>query len=434
MKLQLPAKPKLLDKLKLPDNPPPFWPKFTSPLHNPAVTARVGRVLGIFFTICFITGLLSHYQYSPWQWLPEPASPVWGYRLTQGLHVTTGTASIPLLLIKLWTVYPKLFAWPPAKSFLNGIERLSIAVFVTSSLLEVFTGFMNTLDWYPWPWFFTSVHYALAYVVFGSLLIHIAVKLPIIRAGLATPLSVAPRTDPPTPPAEDPPSIEPADDGDHTEDDHDDHNNDADNDPGRTGISRRGLLVASGAGVGLVAATVAGGTVPPLRKIALFSPRRPDHAPQLDVPINRLAAEASTKDVNIEKVVGSDAYRLAFMGPKPFTLTLAEIEALAAVARTFPLSCVEGWSVSAHWAGPTLLDLVRRAGGNGDSHVHVQSIEANGIYNQSDVFGPQLSEAILATHLNGERLTLDHGYPIRLIAPNRAGVLNTKWLKTIEVR
>ena len=44
-----------------------------------------------------------------------------------------------------------------------------------------------------------------------------------------------------------------------------------------------------------------------------------------------------------------------------------------------------------------------------------------------------MGRAILATHLNGVRLTPDHGYPARLIAPNRAGVLNTKWVTTVEV-
>ena len=44
-----------------------------------------------------------------------------------------------------------------------------------------------------------------------------------------------------------------------------------------------------------------------------------------------------------------------------------------------------------------------------------------------------LGAALLATHLNGQRLDLDHGYPLRLIAPNRAGVLNTKWLSRVVV-
>ncbi len=44
----------------------------------------------------------------------------------------------------------------------------------------------------------------------------------------------------------------------------------------------------------------------------------------------------------------------------------------------------------------------------------------------------QLSQALL-THLHGERLNVDHGYPLRLLAPNSAGVLSTKWLTTVEV-
>ena len=80
---------------------PTWWPRFSSTLRSTAVTARVGRVLGIAIAVCFVTGMLSHYQYAPWAWLPEPAAPVWAYRVTQGVHVATGTATIPLLLLKL---------------------------------------------------------------------------------------------------------------------------------------------------------------------------------------------------------------------------------------------------------------------------------------------------------------------------------------------
>jgi hypothetical protein len=58
--------------------------------------------------------LLSHYQYEPGSWLPEPAKPIWGYRLTQGIHVATGIATIPLLLFKLWTVYPTSSGFLPS--------------------------------------------------------------------------------------------------------------------------------------------------------------------------------------------------------------------------------------------------------------------------------------------------------------------------------
>ena len=132
------------------------------------MTARLGRALGICFGICFATGMLSHYQYQPWSWLPEPANPVWAYRFTQGLHVATGVASIPLLLVKLWSVYPNLFRRPPVRSLVHAIERLSVFVLVSSAIVQLTTGFLNTLDWYPWPWSFPSTHRYLAYVLIGS--------------------------------------------------------------------------------------------------------------------------------------------------------------------------------------------------------------------------------------------------------------------------
>jgi DMSO/TMAO reductase YedYZ molybdopterin-dependent catalytic subunit len=43
------------------------------------------------------------------------------------------------------------------------------------------------------------------------------------------------------------------------------------------------------------------------------------------------------------------------------------------------------------------------------------------------------SNTLLALKLHGEDLDLDHGYPCRLIAPARPGVLQTKWLDRVEV-
>jgi hypothetical protein len=397
---------------------PPFWPKFTSPLRSTAITARVGRVLGIAFTVCFITGLLSHYQYAPWGWLPIPGAPVWGYRLTQGVHVITGIACIPLILVKLWSVFHKLFAWPPAKGPAHALERLSIAVLVSSSVLQLITGLFNVLQFYPWPWDFVKVHYWLSWIIIGSLALHIAVQLPAIREGLATPLrrrssgpeAAESRADAVTDDAMPSDAQAPGE----TPDEH------------AGGISRRGVLVAAGTGVGLVVLTTAGQVVPVLEPIALLAPRKPSTGPQ-KLPVNKTAQAA-----NVNAKAQSTEYRFTAVGPSGFELTLAELEALPTEARTMPIACVEGWSHTAHWTGPALLDLVKRAGGTAASHVTVVSLEKGG-YNRSHLTGGQLERALLATHLNGERLSLDHGYPLRLIAPDRAGVLQTKWLTRIEV-
>src|SRR3954452_22900525 len=170
---------------------PERWPAFSSPVRSTALTARIGRVLGVCFGICFVTGMLSYYQYAPWSWLPEPASPVWLYRVTQGLHVTTGTATIPLLLVKLWSVYPNLFRWPAVRSAKHAAERLSVFVLVSTALVQLTTGFLNVLNWYPWPWDFVSVHRFLAYVLIGSILLHVGLKLPDIKYGLEAKLATA---------------------------------------------------------------------------------------------------------------------------------------------------------------------------------------------------------------------------------------------------
>ena len=46
----------------------------------------------------------------------------------------------------------------------------------------------------------------------------------------------------------------------------------------------------------------------------------------------------------------------------------------------------------------------------------------------------QRAQTLLAIQVNGEPLHLDHGFPIRLIAPARLGVNQTKWLAKVIVR
>src|SRR5215217_1193913 len=113
---------------------------FPSPLHDAATAARIGRWLGPAFATCFVTGLISHYLQQPPSWLTVPSRPVWGYRLSQGIHVATGIATVPLLLAKLWTVAPRLWSWPPVRSVLHALERLSVLVLVAAALFEVATG------------------------------------------------------------------------------------------------------------------------------------------------------------------------------------------------------------------------------------------------------------------------------------------------------
>ncbi len=149
-----------------------------TPGRTTRTTVVVGRLLGLGFLVCMLTGLYSHFLQDPLPWMRFPTWPANLYRVTQGLHVATGIACIPLLLAKLWSVYPLLFAFPPFSTIGQALERVSIAVLISSSLVQLMTGVLNTYQWYPFPWAFRDVHYALSWVIIGSLLLHIAVKLP----------------------------------------------------------------------------------------------------------------------------------------------------------------------------------------------------------------------------------------------------------------
>jgi DMSO/TMAO reductase YedYZ molybdopterin-dependent catalytic subunit len=321
-----------------------------------------------------------------------------------------------LLLFKLWTVYPNLFRFPPLRSWRHGLERVSVAILVSSVLVQVTTGFLNVLNWYPFPWYFTPVHRFLGYVVVGSVLLHVGIKLPDIAYGLrarvaeADVLTEIPWEENPSSHSNAGPLPAPA----------------------TPALSRRGMLSAAGAGIGIVAITTIGQTVTPLEPLGLLAARQWTRGPQ-GVPVNRTADQAKVNDAARSPqwaldVVGPRPYRLP-----PYRLTLADLERRAVHEARLPISCVEGWSVGAIWRGLSLLEVVEQAGGTAASRVLLLSLEREGGFNHSFVEGPQLAVALLATHLNGQRLDLDHGFPLRLIAPNRAGVLNTKWLGRIEV-
>ncbi|MFB6509557.1 molybdopterin-dependent oxidoreductase [Streptomyces virginiae] len=375
--------------------PPPGPPiTFTARLHDARTATVIGRLLGLAVVVCFATGVLSHFLQHPPVWLADrlPSRPYWGYRLTQGLHVASGTAAIPLLLAKLWAVYPRLFTWPPVRSVLHALERLSVAVLVAAAIFQLFTGLLNTFQWYPWPFSFVPVHYAVAWLLLGALLLHVAVQWPRIRDHFT-------RRSPGTLAL-----------------------------PEADGPDRRQLLAAVAAGVGAVTLTTVGQSVTALGPLELFAPRSPAHGPQ-GLPVNRTAAAARVTAASL------DGWRLTLAGPRPAALALAELRALPQHEVTLPIACVEGWSKSARWTGVRVRDLLELAGGGPTSRCRVVSLEAVGAYRVMEMgrLYAQDPLTLLALRLNGEELSLDHGYPARIIAPNRPGVLQTKWVGRLEV-
>ena len=381
----------------LPAPPGPFRPGFwRSPLRGPWLTAALGSILLVLIAIVATTGFLSHAAYMPDlpgnQIVPRdrdlplltffdwPAGPSWLYALTQGLHTNVGLIAIPFLLAKLWSVIPRLFAFPPVTSPAQLIERLSIALLVASAVFELVTGVINAQYWYPFKFNFVVAHYYGAVVFVASLTLHVIVKLPVVARAYRERGVLKPLRD----------NLE------------------------NTKPEPSGELV----------------TPNPAAPTKANRPRR--ELVDGDFPINKRAAQAGVTPA----MTGAD-YRLVLkLGDDEIELTRDELLALPQRTATLPIACVEGWTTKQEWTGVQLKLLAERAGAPGASEVLVESLQPKGVLRQAALTGGQIAadDALLALKVNGADLSIDHGFPARIIVPALPGVHNTKWVGRMTFR
>ena len=374
---------------------------FESPLHATRTAAWLGAALGVCFVTCFVTGFLSHLIQHPPSWFVWPSRPAGLYRLSQGVHVTTGIASIPLLLAKLWTVYPSFWTWPPVRSVAHTVERISLLPLVGGSLFMLFSEVASISRWYPWGFSFPPVHYAVAWITIGALVVHVGAKIG------ATRLALSHRS----------PDL--AVDAVVRE-------------RGWGGLTRRGFLGAVAAASGTLVVTTVGQTFRPFAALGILAPRDPRVGPQ-GVPVNKTADKAG-----VVEVATAPSFRLTVDGDvaTPLSLSLADLRGMPQRSAELPIACVDGWSANASWRGVPLRDLLARAGAPGGVSAVVHSLQkATAPYSSAEVNHLHASDpdTLLALELNGEPLALDHGFPVRLVGPNRPGVLQTKWVARVEV-
>ena len=399
-----------------------------SPLRGLWLTSVLAAVLLAGLAILTVTGLLSYAAYDPllpgndqtpgagllkFYLFAWPTHPSWLYRVDQGVHITLGLALVPVVLAKLWSVLPRLFAWPPVRSLAQVLERLSLIMLVGGVLFEFATGILNIENYYVFPFSFYTAHLYGAWVFIAGFVIHVTLKFPRMVRGLRSrrllrelriPLAGTAPEDP------DPAGLRAAR-------------------PAAPTISRRGLLAAVGGAsltlVGLVVGQSIGGLG---RRAALFGPRGLSATAPHYLPVNRTAASIGLTAADV-----GPAYRLTLAGTRTVTLTREQLLALPQHAAELPIACVEGWSVSCRWTGVRLADLARLAGMPAPAAARVESIQQVGSFRAVVLSAGQVADpqALLAVTVNGHVLPWDHGYPARTIIPNAPGVHDTKWVSKI---
>jgi DMSO/TMAO reductase YedYZ molybdopterin-dependent catalytic subunit len=301
---------------------------------------------------------------------------------------------------------------------------------VGGSLFQLFTGVLNIDYWYsPMPFFFPVAHFWVAWMVMGALVVHVGAKLATASEAIAGPARRVPTNSAQVGGARHighgagaPPAL-PAPAG---------RTHAGASPASRPGLSRRGFIGATLATSGLLVVTFVGEAVTPLRKLALLAPRNPVVGPQ-SLPVNQTALQAG-----VTASARDPAFALHVVGNcrHPRVFTLAELRRLPHRSAGLPITCVEGWIAPAQWRGVPMPLLLRLVGAPPSAAVRVESLEDQSrLYSSSvvDRFHTADPNTLLALELNGEVLDIDHGYPVRLIAPDRPGVLQTKWVSRVVV-
>jgi DMSO/TMAO reductase YedYZ molybdopterin-dependent catalytic subunit len=412
------------------------WSPWRSPLRGPWLTSALGVVLLWGLPVVFVTGLFSNAAYNPWlngnvalqgrsrspldfYLFTWPAHPSWLYALNQGVHVSLGLALIPAIIVKQWSVMPRFFVRPRLRSPLQALERVSLVFLVGGIFFELVTGVLFEEYWVPFHFGFTAAHLYGAWVFFGALLLHTVLKLPKMRESLRTRGTLRrvlstdlAHTEPE--PTEDP-EIEP--------------DSLVPIAPSEPTMSRRALLGATAAGSVLLGIQGIGQDVGgPLRPLAFMLPRGSTlgTGPN-DFPVNGTFASLDLPD----HVIGP-SWRLRVSNADGHRLHLTRDELAARFEQHtywLPIACREGWSTTQRWTGVRLRDLSAAVGARGAPALLIEALDGATATLASNQVSAE--ESLLALSVNGVPISLDHGYPARVIVPGEIAVNCLKWVSAL---
>lgn len=157
--------------------------------------------------------------------------------------------------------------------------------------------------------------------------------------------------------------------------------------------------------------------------------------------------------------IDPEKYRLKFTGMvnQPGEFSLAQLKAMKPVEMTVGFECsgnsaraVEALSSCGHFKGVPLNAILKQLGVGakarevvffGTDHASNDVVFRQQTYKLDQQFGRSITlenamkpEPMLAYEMNGEPLTLNQGFPVRLVMPGWYGVANVKWLAEVHLQ
>ena len=370
-------------------------------------------------TMMAVTGLLSYAAYDPrlpgndqtpgagllqfylFSW---PTDPSWLYRVNQGVHVTLGLALLPVVLAKLWSVLPRLFAWPPVRSLAQLLERVSLIMVVGGVLFEFATGILDIQNYYVFPFSFYTAHLYGAWVFIAGLVIHVILKFPRMRGRPALPQ--------PAPGAAHAAGRDPARGAGPR----------PDCGPARPGRRRRSPAAGCWPRSAAASLTLAGLVGRPVDRRA--GPAGPRCSARAACPptARHAAGEPDGGRHRPDRRRGRPGLPADLVGARTVTPDPRR-RWLALPQRPWAADRLRRGLVRSRprWTGVRLADLARLAGVTDPAGARVESIERGGSFKAAACPRAQVSDpqSLLALRVNGADLSRDHGYPARMIIPAR---------------
>jgi DMSO/TMAO reductase YedYZ molybdopterin-dependent catalytic subunit/thiosulfate reductase cytochrome b subunit len=130
---------------------------------------------------------------------------------------------------------------------------------------------------------------------------------------------------------------------------------------------------------------------------------------------------------------------------QPLRLTLGDLAAMERQTQVTKHNCIQGWSYVAAWTGVPLRTVLERCRPLPAARYVVLHAMDNKSESEPDPEGPgyfyetidlELArdpQTLLADEMNGERLSVSHGAPLRVRVETQLGFKMVKWLRAIEL-
>ena len=121
---------------------------------------------------------------------------------------------------------------------------------------------------------------------------------------------------------------------------------------------------------------------------------------------------------------------------RPLELSIERIRSLPQRSQITRHDCVEGWSAIGQWQGPQLGPILKMAGLSDKARYIVFRCADNfgdrPYYESIDLVDAFHPQTILAWQMNGERLPIGHGAPVRMRIERQLGYKQAKFVQGIE--